>query len=159
MFSFKSLSLFGVITYVYAETHTIVFDNQCGFGTPTLIQGSDVLGTGNGPFTFNEPLNFAIAYRTIGTCGFHGEGCTLIETTLRNPTCPGCGSGTDINLIPPKIFLLILYFSYFNGCDGVKRNCKFANCVEAFHTPDDGGIQTVCQADDVNLRITFCEKD
>ena len=35
-----------------------------------------------------------------GNCGFSGENCTLIETTLENPTTPGTGSVTDINLLP-----------------------------------------------------------
>ena len=39
-----------------------------------------------------------------GGCGFNGEGCTLIETTLVNPTSPGSGSSTDISLIPPHSF-------------------------------------------------------
>ena len=39
-----------------------------------------------------------------GSCGLNGEGCTLIETTLKNPTSPGAGSSTDISLIPPHTF-------------------------------------------------------
>ena len=39
-----------------------------------------------------------------GSCGDNGEGCTLIETTLVNPTSPGSGSSTDISLIPPLAF-------------------------------------------------------
>ncbi|KAF8726218.1 hypothetical protein AX14_007929 [Amanita brunnescens Koide BX004] len=40
----------------------------------------------------------------IGSCGLDGEGCTLIENTLVNPTTPGSGSSTDIPLIPPHAF-------------------------------------------------------
>lgn len=40
---------------------------------------------------------------SLGGCGFNGEGCTLIETTLINPTSPGSGSSTDISLIPPYV--------------------------------------------------------
>ena len=40
----------------------------------------------------------------LGKCGFNGDGCTLIETTLVNPTAPGSGSSTDISLIPPHAF-------------------------------------------------------
>lgn len=36
-----------------------------------------------------------------GNCGFNGEGCTLVETTLQNPTTAGSGSSTDLSLIPP----------------------------------------------------------
>ena len=35
--------------------------NRCGYGTPTLIQGPNVLSTG-GPYTFNGPIRSAIAY-------------------------------------------------------------------------------------------------
>ena len=35
--------------------------NSCGFGTPILIQGPNVLSTG-GPYTYNGPIRSAIAY-------------------------------------------------------------------------------------------------
>jgi hypothetical protein len=76
-----------------------------------------VLSTG-GPFTATRPLRGAIAYLqtgkrlrrslfyldhnlSTGSCGFNGEGCTLVETTLLNATTDGSGSSTDISLIPP----------------------------------------------------------
>ncbi|KDN51540.1 hypothetical protein RSAG8_00085, partial [Rhizoctonia solani AG-8 WAC10335] len=31
---------------VQAERHVVHFDNRCGYGTPTLIQGGRVLSTG-----------------------------------------------------------------------------------------------------------------
>ena len=39
-----------------------------------------------------------------GNCGFNGEGCTLIETTLVNVAPGNAGSSTDISLIPPHSF-------------------------------------------------------
>ena len=37
----------------------------------------------------------------LGGCGFNGEGCTLVEVTLQNPTTAGSGSSADISLIEP----------------------------------------------------------
>lgn len=34
-------------------------------------------------------------------CGYNGEDCTLMEMTMVNPTCTGCGSSADISLIDP----------------------------------------------------------
>ncbi|THU81403.1 glycopeptide [Dendrothele bispora CBS 962.96] len=156
MFS-SSLSLFAtigiLIASAHAETHTVVFDNRCGFGTPTLIQGPRVLGTGNGPFHINGPLTGAIAYLQTGKCGFNGEGCTLVETTLKNPTCPGCGSSTDISLIPPHSFSVTSGFGYFNGCDKAGADCTNANCPTAFHKPSDTFVQIPCQADNLSFSL------
>ncbi|GAW09208.1 glycopeptide protein [Lentinula edodes] len=63
---------------------------------------SVVFGTG-GAYTSNGPLEAAIAYLDVG-CGANGEGCTMVETTLVNPTSPGSGSSTDITLISPHTF-------------------------------------------------------
>ncbi|THU85359.1 Glp-like protein [Dendrothele bispora CBS 962.96] len=161
MFSFKSLSLFAtvgaLVASAHAESHTVIFDNRCKFGTPTLIQGPNVLGTGNGPFNFNGPLNSAIAYLQTGSCGFNGEGCTLIETTLRNPTSPGSGSSTDISLIPPHVFSVTSGFGYFNGCDGAGADCTNPNCPTALTNSGQTDRQVPCQVDNVNLAITFCD--
>ncbi|KAG8727163.1 hypothetical protein FRC11_013794 [Ceratobasidium sp. 423] len=46
---------------VQAERHVVHFDNRCGHGTPTLIQGGRVLSTG-GDYVSNGPLVAAIAY-------------------------------------------------------------------------------------------------
>ncbi|THU80001.1 glycopeptide [Dendrothele bispora CBS 962.96] len=146
MFPFKSLSLFAtigaLIASAHAETHTVIFDNRCGFGTPTLISGPNILGIGNGPFTFNGPLISAIAYLQTGGCGFNGEGCTLIETTLINPSPSSGGSDTDISLIPPHSFSVTSGFGYFNGCDGAGA---------------DSSLQASCEVNNVNLAITFCD--
>ncbi|KAI0027321.1 glycopeptide [Vararia minispora EC-137] len=143
---------------VNAETHTtITLDNRCGYGTPMLIgQGGAVLSTG-GPYTSNGPLIGAIAYLQTGGCGFNGENCLLLETTLRNPPCAGCGSSTDLSLISPHAFQVTTGFGYYNGCDGAGADCTNANCGTAFHQPSDTFVQVACQANDVNLAITFCK--
>ncbi|KAJ7635684.1 hypothetical protein DFH06DRAFT_1336342 [Mycena polygramma] len=140
---------------VFAETHTITFNNNCKFGTPTLIQGPNVLSTG-GPYTINGPLRGAIAYLQTGGCGFNGEGCTLIETTLVNPTTDGSGSSTDISLIPPHSFSVTTGFGYLNGCQPAGADCDNQNCPTAFHQPGDTWVQVPCQLDNANLVITFC---
>ncbi|KAF8190810.1 glycopeptide [Pholiota molesta] len=159
MFSLKSAFVIGLAAIavgVNAESHTVHFTNNCGFGTPTLIQGGTVLSTG-GDFTSNGPLTAAIAYLQTGGCGFNGEGCTLIETTLVNPTSPGSGSSTDISLIPPHSFSVTSGFGYFNGCDTAGADCTNANCPTAFHVSTDTGVQVACQTNNVNLAITFCD--
>ncbi|EJC99078.1 glycopeptide [Fomitiporia mediterranea MF3/22] len=138
-----------------AESHTVHFTNNCGFGTPTLIQGPNVLSTG-GDFTINGPLIGAIAYLQTGACGFNGENCVIVETTLKNPTTPGSGSSTDISLIPPHTFSVTTGFGYFNGCDGAGTDCTNENCF-AFHQPSDTFTQIPCQENNVNLAITFCD--
>ncbi|KJA28795.1 hypothetical protein HYPSUDRAFT_128656 [Hypholoma sublateritium FD-334 SS-4] len=159
MLSFASVFSLVLVTAaigVQAETHTVHFTNNCGFGTPTLIQGGRVLSTG-GDFTSNGPLTAAIAYLQTGSCGFNGEGCTLVETTLVNPTSPGSGSSTDLSLIPPHAFSVTSGFGYFNGCNGAGADCTNANCPTAFHNSNDNSVQVACQADNVNLAITFCD--
>ncbi|KAH8113589.1 glycopeptide [Phellopilus nigrolimitatus] len=139
-----------------AETHTVHFTNNCGFGTPTLIQGANVLSTG-ADYVSNGPLISAIAYLQTGNCGFNGEQCTLIETTLVNPTTPGSGSSTDISLIPPHAFSVTSGFGYYGGCDGAGADCTSADCTTAFHVSTDTGVQVACQVDNCNLAITFCD--
>jgi hypothetical protein len=46
-----------------------------------LIQGPNTLSTG-GAYTSNGPLIGAIAYLQTGSCGFNGENCITVETTL-----------------------------------------------------------------------------
>ncbi|GJE97611.1 glycopeptide [Phanerochaete sordida] len=139
-----------------AESHTVHFVNNCGRGTPLLKAGGATLSTG-GDYTSNGPLISAIAFLQTGSCGDNGEGCTLIETTLKNPTSPGSGSSTDISLIPPHAFSVTSGFGYYNGCDGAGADCTNANCPTAFRQPGDTGVQVACQVDNVNLAITFCD--
>ncbi|KAF8160626.1 hypothetical protein B0H34DRAFT_344402 [Crassisporium funariophilum] len=133
------------VGHAVAEKHVISFDNKCGYGSPRLIQKGNILSTGDA-FTSNGPFSSGIAYLQTGNCLLNGEGCTLVEMTLVNPSCPGCGSSTDISLIPP----------YQGGCNGQGATCSSPNCNTAFFVPDDNHVQVQCQENDVNLLITFC---
>ncbi|KAJ3995157.1 hypothetical protein F5050DRAFT_1808922 [Lentinula boryana] len=157
---FTSLELAIFVTAVIAagaqaETHTVTFTNLCGKGVPTLKANGVTLSTG-GAYTSNGPLEGAIAYLDVG-CGANGEGCTMIETTLVNPTTAGSGSGTDITLISPHSFSVTTGFGYYNGCDGAGADCTSASCSTAFHVASDTGVQIACQVDNVDLAITFCD--
>ncbi|KAJ7476630.1 glycopeptide [Mycena latifolia] len=148
------------IGMAHAETHTITFTNKYADSWPLLSYrslllrcksgtGPNVLSSGDKPFTIHGPLRGAIAYLQTGDCGFNGENCIIVETTLVNPTTAGSGSSTDLSLIKP----------YFNGCHGgadCTKPKEPAHCP-AFHHPKDTGVQVACQADNVNLAITFCE--
>ncbi|KAJ7627246.1 hypothetical protein FB45DRAFT_991285 [Roridomyces roridus] len=151
-FAFLALA----VSSVSAEQHIVSFDNRCGFGTPTLIgQGGQVLSTG-GAYVSPGALIGAIAYLQTGSCGFNGDGCTMVETTLRNPPSPGAGSSTDLTLIAPHAFSVTTGFGYYNGCDGAGADCNNANCNTAFHVFNDNQVQVQCEANNVNLVITFC---
>jgi len=144
-----------IVAYVTAETHTVSFDNRCGQGTtPTLIYEGKVVSTGQ-PYVSNGPLS-GIAYLQTGYCNFNGENCTLVETTLINPTCAGCGSSTDISLIEPHAFSVPTGFEYQGGCDGSGASCSTPDCASAFRESSDTYVQVACQENDVNLVITFC---
>ncbi|KAJ6461424.1 hypothetical protein C8R45DRAFT_1108656 [Mycena sanguinolenta] len=152
-----------------AESHTITFENKCGFGTPTLIsEGGAVLSTG-APYT-SGPLIGAIAYlqtvrtpittglrgRVRGSCGLYGQNCTVVEITLMNPTTPGTGSICDISLIPPHAFSLTTGFDYLGACSGAGADCTNPYCTTAFKEPTDHSEAVACQADDANLVVLFC---
>ncbi|VDC03308.1 unnamed protein product [Peniophora sp. CBMAI 1063] len=143
------------VSSVYAETHVVTFDNRCGQGTPMLKANGQTLSTG-GAYSSNGPLTAAIAYLQTGVCGDNGENCLTIETTLVNPTTPGSGSSTDLTLIPPHAFQITSGFAYYGGCDGAGADCTSGSCSTAFFQPDDTQVQVACQADNVNLVITFC---
>ncbi|VDC05663.1 unnamed protein product [Peniophora sp. CBMAI 1063] len=161
MFSFSLIStavvVLSALAGVQAESHTITFTNKCGRGNPVLrSQSGATLSTG-GAYTINGPLIGAIAYLQTGSCGANGEGCTLVETTLRNPPSPGAGSSTDLSLIAPHAFSVTTGFGYYNGCDGAGADCTNANCPTAFHVSTDNQVQVACQTNNVNLAITFCD--
>ncbi|KAF8991293.1 glycopeptide [Cyathus striatus] len=141
------------IVVARAETHTVHFDNLCGFGTPTLVQNGHILSTG-GDYTTNGPIVAAIAYLQTGGCGINGEGCAIVEMTLQNPTTPGNGSSVEISLIPSDAFNAPIEFRYYGGCDGTGSNCTSANCVIA--SPSHTFVPVTCQQNNVNLAITFC---
>ncbi|KAF8179525.1 hypothetical protein K438DRAFT_1768887 [Mycena galopus ATCC 62051] len=163
--------------HAVAESHTVTFANHCGHGTvgsfvPTLIsQNGAVLSTG-AAYTSNGPLIGAIAYLQTGNCGFNGERCTLVETTLKNPTTPGSGSSTDLSLIPPHAFSVTTGFGYLGACAPAGADCEFpstiprssllkdrtgtsATCTTAFHKSTDTHVQVACQADNANLVVNI----
>ncbi|PCH38479.1 hypothetical protein WOLCODRAFT_97211 [Wolfiporia cocos MD-104 SS10] len=136
-----------------AETHTVTFDNKCGFGTP-ILKGQDgtTLSTGD-PYTIEGPLQGAIAWLQYDNkCGENGEYCTTIEATLYNGY-----SSSDITLISPHEFSVTTGFGYYDTCSGAGANCASADCSDAFHESDQNWVQVGCSVDDVNLSITFCE--
>ncbi|KAJ7188289.1 hypothetical protein C8R46DRAFT_1341093 [Mycena filopes] len=155
VFTFLSLALlaFAPATAV-AESHTVKFDNQCGYGTPQLIKGGDVLT--NTSYTSTGELAAAIAYLQTGSCGFNGEKCTLLELTMTNPVTVGGGSSADISLIDPHAFSVATRIEFYGGCDGIGTTCDSSDCTTAFRQPDDTWVQVACQAADANLLITFC---
>ncbi|EJD02778.1 uncharacterized protein FOMMEDRAFT_146612 [Fomitiporia mediterranea MF3/22] len=147
--------------HVFAESHTVRFQNNCGTGTPKLVQGGKILSTGE-DYTSNGPINSAIAYLDRNDeCLLNGEHCTLVEMNMNNPSCPGCGSSVDISLIPSHAFNVETSFAFFGGdgdvCDGLGAVCADSNCKTAFFQPNDNSVQRSCQANNVNLLITFCD--
>ncbi|KII85627.1 hypothetical protein PLICRDRAFT_178672 [Plicaturopsis crispa FD-325 SS-3] len=141
------------VVQVSAESHVVTLVNNCGRGTPVLKVNGNTLSTG-GSYVSNGPLVAAISYLDTG-CGADGEGCTLVETTMKNPTTPGSGSSTDISLIPPLAFSVKASFAYKNGCSN-GASCDSASCPTAFHVPTDTHVQQACQADNAGLTITYC---
>ncbi|KAJ3991426.1 glycopeptide, partial [Lentinula boryana] len=147
-------SAFAAPIKIRSETHTINMVNNCGSGTPTLVQNGNVLSTGSS-YTASGEIT-AIAYlNRNGECLLNGENCTTLELTLTNPTVPGAGSSTDVTLISPHAFNVGVGFSYFNGCDGQGQTCATADCTDAFRTPTDYFAQTQCETNNVGLTITF----
>ncbi|KZT10628.1 glycopeptide, partial [Laetiporus sulphureus 93-53] len=140
---------------VRAETHTISFDNQCGYGTPYLIVGGQTVSTGE-PYTSDGPISSSIAYLQTGDCEYNGENCMIIEMTLVNPTAPGTGSSSDISLIDPHTYNVQGSFSYYNGCPNTGANCASADCSTAFFYSDDTTVQVACEDNDVCLCRACC---
>ncbi|KAF5377417.1 hypothetical protein D9757_009711 [Collybiopsis confluens] len=136
-----------------SESHTINLVNNCGKGTPKLVQGGQVLTTSS--FTSSGSFLAGIAYLDDGTCLLNGEYCTTVEITLVNPTSPGAGSSTDVTLISPHAFNVGASFSYFNGCDGQGQACTTASCTSAFRIDTDYFAQTQCEDDNVGLAVIF----
>ncbi|KAE9409293.1 hypothetical protein BT96DRAFT_962421 [Gymnopus androsaceus JB14] len=157
MFSSKLSALVATAAFIaraQAESHTVTFFNLCGEGVPTLKANGVTLSTGSA-YTSNGPLEAAIAYLDVG-CGANGEDCTTVGLTLVNPTSPGSGSSVDITVIPPHAFSVPTGFGYYNGCDGAGADCTSATCPTAFLTTSTSiDVQVACQADNVDLAITF----
>lgn len=147
---------------VLAETHTITFENKCGFGTPQLVQDGKIVSTGES-FTANGPFDSAIAYlnSTEKPCLLNGEGCMLFEMNMANPNPSVIGSGpsVDISLITPHTFNFPGGFQFYGAdgsCDGLGAFCSSDNCDTAFFGPNDNQVQRACIKNNVNLVITFC---
>ncbi|KAI1786088.1 glycopeptide [Ganoderma leucocontextum] len=159
--------MLALVLSVRAETHTIHFDNQRGFGTPTLVSNGVVLSTG-ADVTVNGPIEapadrFAavLIVSPLGSCGINGENCTTVDISLTNaiPGEPGgSASSAAIDLVPPHAFSAVTGFGYYNGCDGAGEDCANANCIAALPGPPPKTIVPVlCQTDDVNIAIVFCD--
>ena len=91
----------------------------------------------------------------VGKCGFNGDGCLTVEATLKNPNCPGCGSSTDLTLIPPHKFNIKTGFRYINGCNGQGATCTGPRCgtKNAFFKTDDYTAQRQCETNNVSLTL------
>lgn len=126
-----------MLTQVSGETHTIIFDNRCGFGMPTLIGQNDAVLSAGGSVTVDGPLVDAIAYLQTGGCGFNGEGCTVVETTLSNE-----GSSTVFTACIGGVG-----FQYINGCDGAGADCPASDQF--------GPASVSCQADDESTQLRY----
>jgi len=150
--TFSAIALYAV--QGLAETHTVSFTNNCGRGTPTLVQNGNILSTG-GAYTANGEFNSFIAYLQTGSCGLNGEGCTLVEGTLQNTGF----SSADVSLVPPHTFSVTSGFGYYGGdgsCNTVGLDCTGPNCPCAF-TDATNGCVIQCASDNINLAITFCD--
>ncbi|KAI9461127.1 hypothetical protein HD554DRAFT_2028428, partial [Boletus coccyginus] len=124
---------------------------------PALIYDGQNILTGDA-YTSSGPWS-GIAYLQTGYCNTNGENCTLLETTLINPTCAGCGSSTDLSLIDPHKYSVKTSFAYYDGCDGQGQTCSDPSCTNAaFFAPNDNFVQVECQTDNVRrphlLRIS-----
>ena len=71
----------------------------------------------------SSTVRLQFSYLFLGECGANGEQCTLVETTLRNPTSPGSGSSSDISLIPP--YATSCYLHCADGVLTMKLSHKF----------------------------------
>ncbi|KAM5544733.1 hypothetical protein V8D89_001631 [Ganoderma adspersum] len=140
-----------MVDTVFGETHTVHFESYCGYGVTLLIQGTTVLSTGH-DYTSTGPLT-AIAYlQTDAKCGFNGENCTLLQTTLANPALGNSGSLTNISLTSSQAFSVSTGFYYIDGCSC----CTGANCGSSDCAPPTAPLSGSCHADNVDLAITFC---
>jgi hypothetical protein len=93
---------------------------------PQLITGGRVVS--NGSAHTSAGAFSGIAYLQTGACLFNGEGCALLETTLIDPGCPGCGSSTDISLIAPHA-LNVPVCTFFSPCSTARPDDGHADRV------------------------------
>ncbi|KAJ7590425.1 hypothetical protein C8J56DRAFT_592308 [Mycena floridula] len=133
--------------------HSVVMQNSCGTGVPTLDKvPSLVLNTRTSMYT-NETIK-AVAFLNTGVCGPNGEHCTVVDIELGTRSD---GSSTAlISLVPPNRFTVPVSFVYFNGCDGASQTCRTAGCPNAGNVDfaRQGIVQ--CAAPEASLSIIFC---
>ncbi|KAG9310360.1 hypothetical protein JVU11DRAFT_9493 [Chiua virens] len=89
-----------------------------------MYNGKNVL-TGSDSYTSNAFLELELPS--------DGENCTLLETTLINPTVPGGGSSMDMSLIPPISLVSILHMTTATVL-----------------------ARVACQVNNINLVVAFC---
>ncbi|KAJ7590421.1 hypothetical protein C8J56DRAFT_1163927 [Mycena floridula] len=133
--------------------HSVVMQNFCGTGVPTLDQvPSLVLNTGMSMYT-NETIK-AVAFLNTGVCGPNGGHCTVVDIELG--TFPDGSSTALISLVPTNQFTVPVSFVYFNGCDGASETCRDAGCPNAANA--DALTQGIvrCTAPEASLSIIFC---
>ncbi|TFK44004.1 hypothetical protein BDQ12DRAFT_717201 [Crucibulum laeve] len=116
----KALLVVAFINLAVAEQHGVTFDNQCGSGRPIITEGGSVISDGSSTYTNSSSLWAGRAFLQTGSCGSNGEGCTVVEMTLINPT-----STVDISLIPPfelsvsanQLLVEQQHLQYYGGID------------------------------------------
>ncbi|KAJ7590419.1 hypothetical protein C8J56DRAFT_937450 [Mycena floridula] len=147
------VSVFLVWLSPVEAAHSVVMQNLCGTGVPTLDQlPSIVLNTGTSTYT-NETIN-AVAFLNTGVCGPNGGHCTAVDIELG--TLPDGSSTALIDLVPTHEFTVPVSFVYFNGCDGASQTCRNAGCPNAGNSGflTQGIVQ--CTAPEASLTIIFC---
>ncbi|KAJ7590423.1 hypothetical protein C8J56DRAFT_592294 [Mycena floridula] len=133
--------------------HSVVMQNFCGTGVPTLDQvPSLVLNTGTSMYT-NETIK-AVAFLNTGVCGPNGGHCTVVDIELG--TLSDGSSTALISLVPTNEFTVPVSFVYFNGCDGASQTCRETGCPNAANAGalTQGIVQ--CTAPGASLSIIFC---
>ncbi|KZO97734.1 hypothetical protein CALVIDRAFT_58866 [Calocera viscosa TUFC12733] len=127
------LSFSMLAAVVIAESHTIEFTNNCGFGTPTLVVDGTVVSTGDA-YTANGPITDAFAFLQSGSCGANGESCAVLEPYLCNAADSGCnGSYVDLEITPPySLSPEFRWYFYGNDCAGEGVTCNDDQCAIVF---------------------------
>ncbi|KAE9409376.1 hypothetical protein BT96DRAFT_970278 [Gymnopus androsaceus JB14] len=159
-----------------AETHTVSFLNNCGEGTPTLMQ--------NGARFLLEKITqltvFLIRPSRISTspvCA-NGADCTAVVITLSNEIVISPTTTYNVHRFGSSSSLLCRYRirvrcapmaktiqvltrnsidRYYNGCDDLGADCLEAGCIEGYQSGDTAIPQIICEDDNADIVITFCD--
>jgi len=133
---------------VFAEQHSIVIDNRCGFGGGSVVQSSTLIysaPTEYGVYTQSSAISSFLVYLASGSCGgstnINANGCTVVSGTLSNS-----GSSVEIAAASPHGFSFPTSFTYINGCS-TGDSCS--NCTTT-------GPAFACTAADVSIAVRFC---